>query len=582
MRVGVPRYLTIIVALVTVAAIGSASRVSVRAAQAPVQVADARARDLAIVGATLIDGTGAAPRSSVNIIITGGRISKIGPSASTPPPAGVRVIQAAGKFVVPGLWDAHIHSRDYYSELLISYGITSYVDWGGSPLEWTLAQREAVKKGELYGPRFFTGGEMVRDSADPEGARRQVRELKAKGVDMITFGFGIGKEALVAAIDEAHKVGLPSSGYPLYSRAAIEAGITALKHTYTVGAANVTDPGQFAELEKQLRFPEMDQHDPKLFLLGDKHDELVKLMVEKKVAWVPTFIKDFKVINDRRDEFELENYRLLSTPDLQYLPVSNLMTQLTNTSPTGFSIVASGNIGTLDRSGAEWQLYRRSYKNIQDFIKKLVNAGGHVLPGTAPHSFVLPGLSLHQELQLFIDAGLTPMQAIQSATLWSAEFVRADKDLGSVAEGKLGDVVILSQNPLENIRNLRSIDTVVQGGRVLPTGYHWWYSNPLPRTGTGAPGEGPRAPQVDAASPGAVAEGTKDLTLTIRGKFFTPTSIAFFERVPLPTTVVSPTEIKAVVPERLLRTVGTYGIRVRTPRPGGGDSGVAPLTVMFP
>lgn len=584
MRLRVTGLLSGLLALATALAIVSAGRATATAQGAGAQagVADARTNDLAIVGATLIDGTGAPARPGVNIIVNGGRISRIGPSASTPPPAGMRVIQAAGKWVIPGLWDAHIHSRDYYAELLISHGITSYVDWGGSPLEWTLAQREGVKKGEIYGPRFFTGGEMVRDNSNPDNARQQVRELKAKGVDMITFGFGISKESLLAAIDEAKKVGLPSSGYPLYTRAAIEAGISAVKHTYTVGAANVTAPAQFNELEKQLRFPEMDQHDPKLFLLGDNHDELARLMAQKKTVWVPTFVKDFKVINDRRDEFEMENYRVLSTPDLQYLPVANLMSQLTNTSPTGFSIVASGNIGTLDRSGAEWQLYRQAYKNFQSFIKKLVAAGGHVLPGTAPHSFVVPGVSLHHELQLFVDAGLTPMQAIQSATLWSAEFVRADKELGSVAEGKLADLVILAANPLENIRNARSVETVIQGGRVQPTGYHWYYSNPLPRIGTGAPGEGPRAPQVTAASPGAVPENSKDVTVTIRGQFFTPASVAFFERVPLPTTVVSPTEIKAIVPARLLRSVGTYGIRVRTPRPGGGESGAVPLTVMFP
>jgi hypothetical protein len=542
----------------------------------------AQANALAIVGGTLIDGTGAPARPSVTIIVSGGRISRIGPSASTPPPTGARVISAEGKYVIPGLWDAHIHSRDFYAELLMTYGITSYIDWGGSPMDWTMALKDAVNKGEIYGPRIFTAGELIRDNADPEAARRQVRQLKDRGASMASVGFGIKKETLLAVIDEAKKVGLPSSGYPVYTREAIEAGISAIKHTYTVGSANITDPAKRAAIEKQLDLPD-DGRDARLYLLGDDYDELVRLMVKNKVTWVPTLVKDFKVTNDRRDEFELEAYKLIANPDLQYLPVLNMLPQLTNESTTGISWVVSGNVGTVDHNSPDWLLYRRGYKNLQGLIKKLVSSGAHVLPGTAPHSFVMPGLGLHQEMQLFADAGMTPMQVLQSATLWTAEFARADKDLGSVSEGKLADMLVLNQNPLENVRNLRTIDTVIQGGRVQPTGFHWYYTSPLQRTQTGGPpGEGPRTPQLDAISPAVTAEGSKEMTLSLRGKSFAETSMAFLDREPLETTVVSRTEMKAVVPARLMRTSGTYYVHVRTPKPGGGDSAGVPLIVRFP
>ena len=540
----------------------------------------AQDRDLAIVGATLIDGTGAAPQPSVTIIIRGDRIARIGPSASTPPPAGAQVISAAGKYVIPGLWDSHIHYRDYYSELLLTHGITSTIDWGGSPLDWTLAQKDAIAKGKIYGPRLFTTGELVRDDSDAEAARRRVRELKARGVDMISVGFGIRKDALLAVLDEARKEGLPTSGYPIYTREAIEAGIGAIKHTYTVGSASVTDSARFADLEKQLRIAEEDR-EARLFLLDGDLDDLVQLMVRKKVTWVPTLLKDFKVIHDRRDEYELENYRLLANPEVQYLPVPSLLVQLTNDFPTGITMVASGRVGTLDRTSADWELYRKGYRDLQSLIKKLVSAGGHVLPGTAPHSFVLPGVSLHQEMQLFADAGMTPMQVIQSATRWPAEFMRVDKDLGSVQEGKIADLVILGSNPLDNIRNARSVETVIQGGQAQPTGYHWWYTNPLQRSGGGAPGEGPRPPQLDSVSPSFVNEGSADVTVTLRGRGFVPASVAFLERAPLETTYVSPSELKAVVPSRFARTAGAYSLRVRTPRPGGGDSATMPFLVKF-
>jgi imidazolonepropionase-like amidohydrolase len=544
-------------------------------------VALAQSTDLAIVGGTLIDGTGAAPRPSTTVILSGGRIARIGPSASTPPPAGAQVISAEGKYVIPGLWDAHIHSRDFYAELLITHGITAYVDWSGSPLEWTLAQRDAIAKGEIYGPRFFTAGQLVADNADPAAARAQVRQLKERGVDMISVGFGLKKESLLAVIDEAKKVGLPSSGYPLYTREAIEAGISGIKHTYTVGSANVTDPAKRAVIEKQLELEEGEEADARLYALGNDYDELVALMAKHKTTWIPTLVKDFKVSHDRRDEFELEAYRLLSNPNLQYLPILNMLPQLTNEFDTGIAWVASGNVGTVDKTSPDWELWRQGYKNLQGLIRKLVAAGVHVLPGTAPHSYVMPGLGMHQELQLLVDAGMTPMQALQSATLWSAEFVRKDKELGTVEQGKIADVVVLKQNPLDNVRNLRSIDTVIQGGRVQPIGYHWYYTNPLPRMQTpGPPGEGPRAPQLTAIAPAVTAE-SKGVTLTLRGANFVRNSVAFLDGRPLATTYVSPAELKAVVPAELTRIPGAANVRVRTPRPGGGESAAVQLTVRY-
>lgn len=538
--------------------------------------------DLAILGGTLIDGTGAAPRPGVNIIVSGGRITRVGPSASTPPAADARVIHAEGKYVVPGLWDAHIHSRDYYAQLLMTHGITSYVDWGGSPMAWTLAMKDAVNKGSLYGPRIFTAGDWLRDVPSPEAARRQVRLLKERGVDMIAVGFGTERETLLAAIDEARKVGLPCVGYPVYAREAIEAGISGIKHTFTVGSANVTDPATRAAIEKEPALRDEDR-EARLYLLGDDYDELARLMVKNKTVWIPTFVMDFKVILDRRDEFELESYRLLSNPNLQYLPILNILPQLTNDYPTGIPWLASGNIGTVDRTSADWPRYQHAYKNLEGLLKKLVDGGAHVLPGTAPHAFVMPGLGMHQELQLFVDAGMTTMQALQSATLWSAQFARVDQDLGTIAEGKIADVVILRQDPLQNIRNLRTVDTVIQGGKVQQIGYHWYYRHPLQRTQASGPrGEGPRAPELTSITPTITVEGAQDTMVTLNGRNFTDMSVAFLDLTPLETTVVSPTELKAVVPGRLTRAAGTFSIRVRTPRPGGGDSESIAFTVKFP
>lgn len=534
-------------------------------------------RVLAIVGGTLIDGTGAGPQQDVTVIVHGERIERIGPLRSTAVPAGATVIQGNGKFILPGFIDAHIHYRDYFPELLITYGITSCSEWGGSPLEWELAQRDGINAGKIYGPRIYTGGENIGSPAEKsnvDAALRHVRALAAAGVNKIDIDFDVAPEVVTAVVHEAHMLGLPVDGYPVHAREAIEAGIDAIKHTYMVGAANVglTNPSLLPELYKQAEFPDRDR-DERLFLLGKDYGALVKLMVEHKTVWVPTILKDFKTINDRRDEFLLENYRLLSNPELQYLPVADLMLQVTNEYRSGLTVVASGLVGTTDPHGEEFQLYQDTYRNLQGLMKALVQAGGHVLAGTAPHSFVLPGVSLHQEMQLFVDAGLTPMQALQSASLWVAEYLRAQKDIGSVEVGKFADIIILAKNPLEDIRNTRTVTTVIQGGRVLPTGYHHDYVNPIPRlTEMNAPGVGFGRPRLDNVSPAAIEQGAADLQIELHGRNFAPDATAMFEKTPLKTQYVSPTLLKATIPARWLQQVGNYSIRVWNPRPGGGDS----------
>jgi hypothetical protein len=206
-------------------------------------------------------------------------------------------------------------------------------------------------------------------------------------------------------------------------------------------------------------------------------------------------------------------------------------------------------------------------------IPAIVKNGGRVLAGTAPHSFVMPGLALHQEMQLFVDAGLTPAQALQSASLWVAEFLRVQKDLGSVEVGKLADIIVLSKNPLENIRNSRTVETVIQGGRVQPIGYHYSYANPISRFGGGQPGIQFGQPRLERITPATGIENSA-AGIELGGQAFSPDATVFFDGKLIPSRWVSSTTLNATLPESLSR-VGTHMIHVRNPRPGGGDS--APL-----
>jgi Amidohydrolase family/IPT/TIG domain len=423
-------------------------------------------------------------------------------------------------------------------------------------------------------------GESRGEAATVEAVTKQVRDLKLRGVDRIDVGFDVSPELIKAIVGEAHRLGLSVSGYPLRAREAIEAGLDAFKHTHTLGRAN-TDANGIAILTKNLAVGERFR-DVHPCVLDGNADALMQLMLSHKTVWIPTLVKDFKAVLPRREEFERDNITLIGNPELGYLPVQDLLLQLTNTSDEGLMQTPCGDIGTYDVTSPDYALFQRSYRQLLQFIGTFVKSGGRVLAGTAPHSFVLPGISLHHEMQLFVDAGLTPTQALQSASLWPAEWMRAQKDIGSVEAGKLADIVVLAKNPLDDIRNTRTVETVIQGGRVLATGYHRSYTNPIPRNSQrSAPSGGYARPELSKIAPLVVIEGSGDVPVRVTGRQFARKSVVLFGGTPIATQFVSETELKAVIPARLVATAGTYWLHVFTQRPGGGDSTPASLIVTF-
>ena len=206
-----------------------------------------------------------------------------------------------------------------------------------------------------------------------------------------------------------------------------------------------------------------------------------------------------------------------------------------------------------------------------------------------------PGLCLHQELEVFAAAGLTPMQMIQAVTKWPAETFKVADKLGTVEPGKLADLVILSADPLQTIRNLRRIDSVVFDGTVQDLRYHASYRTPFlggsgldgnsivedldwavaMKAGTSGPQEGAAGPdQVRVGPPGIlglspyiVTQGSAAARLTIKGANFVRRSQVYFDNNPVPSRWISPTELQVTLDENLLRRVGRFDIYVRTPGP---------------
>jgi hypothetical protein len=308
--------------------------------------------------------------------------------------------------------------------------------------------------------------------------------------------------------------------------------------------------------------------------------DLIRLMREKGTYAIPSLIFEYKLIHDHREEFEREYRALLEKPELRYLPVEDYLPMSMSYSEAGLTRAGGTLFGALDRTSEQYRRYRESYANLQHFLRAFVTAGGKVLAGTDAPNLLPPGITLHQELQLLTDAGLTPMEVVMSATRWPAEFMRQSADLGTLEPGKLADLVILRGDPLANIANTRTIDAVMLNGRILDTTYHAHFQNPIPRpisyeTQTNQP------PVVVAVAPRGAMEGDGDVELTVLGREFTRQSIVFFDGERVPTTFSEETRLTAIVPARLLQRAGTVDVTAWNPRPEGGTSNAVRFVIAF-
>ena len=191
---------------------------------------------------------------------------------------------------------------------------------------------------------------------------------------------------------------------------------------------------------------------------------------------------------------------------------------------------------------------RQGFIHHRDFIGQLAKAGGRVV-AESDTGAVAPGIGLHRELELLVEAGMTPMQALQSDTTVAADFLQKEKDLGSIAAGKLADLVLLRANPLESISNTQKIDRVIQGGRVLDPGFHREFTNPIPRP-SHEEFYGNPLPQIEKISPIIGTEEDAETEISVMGASFQPESVVRLDGVGLRTEFISPTEIKAAIPGR--------------------------------
>lgn len=526
---------------------------------------------IVLEGGTLIDGNGGKPLKDAVVLIEGNRFKAVSRKGKVSYPKDSKVIDARGKTLLPGLWDTHVHYRDWMAELFLAHGVTTILDLGNYS-KWILAQRDGVAKGRIRGPRIFACGEgighppgrggYVRDANE---AQKEVRRLLAEGVDAVKVWAYCTVEMLKVVAEEAHAAGRKVIGHlgVITARDAALAGLDCLAHATGLPMTAVRNPEKARwMLEQEIkRLQTMIIGEPGITAWGlfammeeETFDEVAEFLVKEDVRIEPDFVYRWQLASRRRQEREYEDFVIFSDPRLSYIPEV-----------------------TRWRNMRSWQVYRKlneqqlkelweGYEKFIKFLHRFVKAGGKIDVGTDTSEGRMPGKGVHRELEFLVDAGFSTNDVLVWCTKGNAEFIGRGDELGTVEEGKIADVIVVNGDPLADIRALGNIELVVKNGEIMDIGYHPDYSNPLPKPFEGVIHAYPQ-PRITEISPDICVEDSGPLTLNIRGEGFVAGSVVEVGGVRVRTRHVSATELEATVPADLTKKVGTYMVFVANPRP---------------
>ena len=425
------------------------------------------AQTLRIVNATVVDvATGELHRGST-IVVQGHRITSVSGARTD---SGGQVVDGTGTYVIPGLWDMHTHaffgdrtpeSRDLVLPLFIANGVTGIRDMG-SALEPVLRARADVAAHRLLGPRMIVSGPMLDGPhvsfpasiaiTTAAGARRAVDALKRRGVDFIKIQSGVPRDAYFAIAEEAQKVAIGFEGHvpdAIRASEAIAAGQRTFEHLIGIFEASSPDEDKYIE----------DTYDggtkrPGAFLTTYDPAREARMIQQIKAArtWqCPTLFWE-------RGQWLVDSVNVKNDPDLAYAAKSWIAKW-----PASRASILKG-------LASDPRAVREAFVAHElDMVRKLHAANAPFLAGTDTPAGVdvLPGISLHLELERFVAAGFSPLEALQTATLNPAMFYDKLGDYGSVQPGRVADLVMLGANPLVDVRNTRTIVGVVADGRYL-------------------------------------------------------------------------------------------------------------------
>jgi imidazolonepropionase-like amidohydrolase len=413
------------------------------------------AQTLAITDCTLIDPVHETATPRATIVIAGERIVARGPAASTRVPPGARVVRASGKFVIPGLWDMHVHvgeiEEDWFP-LYLANGITGLREMAASApnLDRQRRYQQDVAAGRRLGPELFTTL-FPMDApaiADARQARAEVARRAAMGLTYIKIYNGLSRDAYFAIADECRKRGLQMVGHipdRVSAREVGRAGQASVEHLDGILLACSRQEPQARWLQQQNRYPWK-------FLLDTfdsaKADAVIESFRAGGVWQTPTLMLH-NVAALARD------HRLPGDAPIQYARRDYLNGWVRESLESPFP-------------GIDADSARRLLTVYRDLVGRMDRRGVRILAGTdTPAAYSVPGFALHEELALLVESGLSPAAALRAATSSPAEFLHITKDYGSIDPGEIADLVILEANPLVAIANTTHIHAVIRRGHIV-------------------------------------------------------------------------------------------------------------------
>ena len=408
---------------------------------------------LAIVGGTLIDGTGAAPVADAAVVIRKGLIVATGLRSKVKIPKGSTVVDAKGKFILPGLWDMHAHFEQVeWGPIYLAAGVTTVRDCGNE-FEFITAVRDAIAQGRGLGPRLLLAG--IFDGTGPlalgvervdtvEQARIWVDRYHDAGFQQMKVYSSVKLEELKAVADEAHRLGMTVTGHVpegLNAFQTIEAGQDQINHiSYIADIMHAPLPDNATRADRRNAIINIDLNSPES---------------QKALA----FLKDHHTVVDPT----IALYELFTAttakPPASFEPGVNkiaaeLAGQVTDVEPPN------------ETSDAREKIFQKQVA----IVGALHRGGITIVAGTDQ---AVPGHSLHREIELYVQSGFTPMEAIQAATTVPARVMGLDKELGTIETGKRADLVLISGDPLQDIHNTRNVEYVITNGTMYHTAELW-------------------------------------------------------------------------------------------------------------
>jgi len=422
-------------------------------------VPESQQESLVFVHVAVIDVVNGVAEPDMTVVVTGYKITDIGKSETITPSSHARVVDGTGKFLIPGLWDMHVHwyNRDY-NQLFTANGVTGVRQMFGNPelLLW----RKDVEKGSMLGPRMVVASPIV-DGPQPvwpnsiavkneaEG-RNAVKRVKKEGYDFVKVYSLLPRDAYFGIAEEAKKEGINFAGHVPFTVSAAEASDSGQKTIEHLTGIIIHCSSRESELRRQV----IQAGPPQRGRI--EAEALQSYDMAKAEALFARFVKNgtwqCPTLTVLRSTASLGDSEFRNDPRLKYMPAQVRQRWETR---------ADSRVGNAPFA-------KRVYQKELEIVRAMNKAGVPILAGTdTGNPYCFPGFSLHDELALLVEAGLTPIEALRAATFSPAKFLGLDGSLGTIEKNKIADMVLLDANPLENIRNTQKIHAVVMNGRLL-------------------------------------------------------------------------------------------------------------------